>query len=187
MKLSKDLDEVCYPFICETSYLCDFEVTTDELCALMGGALAATPPELADVAADLARMQPVAFHINGSIRGKLAVEESDLDWLKQRLHHYAEQAGERMQAFVLPRGAAPVPQLHQCRSAAKKAVRCMVRVEQEGRAVPDILPRMCNVLCNLFFAMTLAINQRRGVQEVPFESKSYKVKAPMPLTAARPN
>lgn len=176
MKLSKNFDEVCYPFICETSYLCDFEVTTDELCALIGSALEATPVEFADLRLDLERIQPLAFHINGSIRGKLAVEEADLDWLKERLHYYSAQAGERMHAFVLPRGAAPVPQLHQARSAAKKAIRCMVRVEQEGRDIPDILQRMCNVLCNLFFAMTLAVNQRRGVTEVPFVSKSYKVR-----------
>ena len=37
---------------------------------------------------------------------------------------------------------------------------------------------MCNVLCNLFFAMTLTVNQRRGVMEVPFVSKSYKVRDP---------
>lgn len=50
----------------------------------------------------------------------------------------------------------------------------MVRVEEEGqKTVPDILPRMCNTLCNLFFLMTLAVNQRRGVEEVPFISKSY--------------
>lgn len=176
MKPSKNWDEVCYPFICENSYLCDFEVTTDELCGLIGSALVATSAEYADIRADLDRIQPLAFHINGSIRGKLAVEESDLDWLKLRLAHYRDQAGERLHAFVLPRGDAPVPQLHQCRSAAKKAIRCMVRVEQEGREVPDILQRACNLLCNLFFAMTLTVNQRRGVVEVPFESKSYKVR-----------
>ena len=179
MKLSKNLDEICYPFICETSYLCDFEVTTDELCALTGGALEATPAEFADLRTDLDRLQPLAFHINGSIRGKLAVEEADLLWTLGRLAYYREQAGERFHAFVLPRGAAPVPQLHQCRSAAKKAIRCMVRVEQEGREIPEILPRICNVLCNLFFAMTLTVNQRRGVVEVPFVSKSYKVRDPL--------
>ncbi|MDR3005972.1 MAG: hypothetical protein LBV14_17280 [Acidovorax sp.] len=178
MKPSRILDEVCYPFICETSYLCDFEVSTDELCALIGSALDATPTEYADLLADLDRLQPLAFHINGSIRGKLAVEESDLDWLKDRLGYYRAQAGERLHAFVLPRGSAPVPQLHQCRSAAKKAIRCMVRVEQEGREVPAVLPRACNLLCNLFFAMTLAVNQRRGVVEVAFESKSYSVRKP---------
>lgn len=67
----------------------------------------------------------------------------------------------------------PIPQLHLARSAAKKAVRLMVRIEQEGREIPMVLPRMCNLLCNFFFVLTLVINKRRGIDEMPFLSKSY--------------
>ena len=49
----------------------------------------------------------------------------------------------------------------------------MVRVDQEGIEVPLILPRLCNMMVNFFFVLTLVINQRRGVEEVPFLSKSY--------------
>lgn len=174
MKPSKNWDEVCYPFMHETSCLCDFEVVTDEWCTLIGMALSATSADFADIAADLDRIQPLAFHVNGSIRGKLAIEEADVQFVLERIGHYRQILGERAHAFLLPRGAAPVPQLHQARSAAKKALRAMVRVEQEGRAVPDVLPRICNALCNLFFLMTLVVNARRGMQEVPFVSKSYK-------------
>ena len=174
MKLSKNWDEVCYPFIHQTSCLCDFEVVTDELCALIGSAIAATPDEMHDIRQDLEDLQPLAFHINGSIRGRLAVAEEDQQWLLTKLQHYRAELGEREHIFVLPRGTAPVPQLHQARSAAKKAIRFMVRVEEEGRnEVPELLPRMCNTLCNLFFLMTLAVNQRRGFEETPFISKSY--------------
>lgn len=175
MKPSKNLDEICYPFIHQTDTLCDFEVVTDEWCTLIGMAYSATPAALSDIAADLDRIQPLAFHVNGSIRGKLAIEESNVQWVLERMQHYRHELGEREHAFVLPRGAAPVPQLHQARSSAKKAIRAMVRVEQEGREVPAVLPRLCNALCNLFFLMTLAVNLRRGLQEVPFVSKSYKV------------
>lgn len=177
MKLSKNWDEVCYPFIHQTDYLCDFEVVTDEWCTLIGMAYSATEsdPQLTDLATDLAHMQPLAFHVNGSIRGKLAIDESDVQWVLQRMAHYRQELGELEHVFVLPRGTVPVPQLHQARSNAKKAIRALVRVEQEGRAVPDVLPRLCNALCNLLFLMTLAVNLRRGVQEVAFVSKSYKV------------
>lgn len=177
MKPSKNWDEVCYPFIHQTDYLCDFEVVTDEWCTLIGMAYSATEgdAQLADLAADLAHLQPLAFHVNGSIRGKLAIEESDVQWVLDRMQYYRRELGELEHSFVLPRGTAPVPQLHQARSSAKKAIRAMVRVEQEGREVPDVLPRICNALCNLFFLMTLVCNLRRGVQEVPFVSKSYKV------------
>ena len=176
MKSSKNWDEVCYPFIHETASLCDFEVMTDEWCTLIGMAFSATPADLADIAEDLAHIQPLAFHVNGSIRGKLAIEEADVQWVLQRMQHYRQALGEREYVFVLPRGTAPVPQLHQARSAAKKAIRAMVRVAQEGREVPEVLPRICNALCNLFFLMTLTVNMRRGLEEVPFVSKSYKAR-----------
>jgi cob(I)alamin adenosyltransferase len=80
---------------------------------------------------------------------------------------------ERLQGFVLPRGHAPVPQLHQARSVAKKAIRALVRVDQEGIEVPLVLPRMCNLMCNFFFVLTLVVNQRRGFEETYFVSKSY--------------
>ena len=35
------------------------------------------------------------------------------------------------------------------------------------------MPRFCNILCNLFFAMILVINQRRDDAKVAFVSKSY--------------
>lgn len=173
MKPGRNLDELCYPFIYETSSLCDFEVVTDELCGHIGAALSLLPAEMADIARDLDHLQPLAFHVNGSIRGRLAIEEADLEWLQGRLAHYRSEVGERIDGFVLPRGAMPVPQLHLARSAAKKAIRILVRVEQEGKTVPMVLPRMCNLMCNFFFALTLVINQRRGVTEVPFISKSY--------------
>lgn len=176
MHMSSHRDEVCYPFILESSYLCDFEVATDELCALIGSALAAMPADMPDLAADLDQLQPLAFHINGSIRGKLAVTAEDQAWLRSRVAHYRTTV-PRAHLFVLPRGPAPVEQLHRARSAAKKAIRCMVRVEQEGHAVPEILAHLCGAMCNLFFWMALCVNARRGFSETPFVSKSYAIKS----------
>lgn len=171
LKLSKNRDEICYPFIQGASVLCDFEVVTDELCGHIGEIIDLTPFD--DLHADLEQLQPLAFHVNGSIRGRLAVEEADLAWLQSRLSHYQVEVSERLRGFVLPRGSAPVAQLHHARSCAKKAIRAMVRVDQEGIEVPLILPRMCNMMVNFFFVLTLVINQRRGIDEVLFVSKSY--------------
>ncbi|RRV36427.1 ATP--cob(I)alamin adenosyltransferase [Stutzerimonas stutzeri] len=171
LKPSRNWDEVCYPFIHETSELCDFEVITDELCGHIGEIIDLMPFD--DLRTDLEHLQPLAFHVNGSIRGRLAVDEADLTWLQGRLSHYRVEVSTRLQSFVLPRGSAPVPQLHHARSCAKKAIRAMVRVDQEGIDVPPILPRLCNMMVNVFFVMTLVINQRRGISEVEFVSKSY--------------
>lgn len=173
LKPGKNLDELCYPFIYETAYLCDYEVVTDELCGHIGAVLADLPDEMADLRADLEQLQPLAFHLNGSVRGRLAIDETHIAWLTQRLAHYRAEVAERLTGFVLPRGAAPVPQLHLARSAAKKAIRALVRVDEEGREVPMLLPRLLNLMCNFCFTLTLVINQRRGMAEVPFKSESY--------------
>ncbi len=69
LKPGKNLDELCYPFIYETAYLCDYEVITDELCGHIGAVLADLPDEMADLRADLEQLQPLAFHLNGSVHG----------------------------------------------------------------------------------------------------------------------
>jgi cob(I)alamin adenosyltransferase len=173
MKPGQSLDELCYPFIYETSWLCDYEVATDELCSQIGFVLSVLPEGFDDLAEDLDRLQPLAFHLNGSIRGRLAVDESDIAWLRERLSHYKAETRDLAPGFVLPRGPAPVPQLHLARSSAKKAIRLMVRLEQEGVAVPEVLPRLANVMCNFFFVLTRVINQRLGVAEISFLSRSY--------------
>jgi len=173
LRLSRNLDEVCYPFILERSYLCDFEVLTDELCALIGAVLNCLPAGADDIRADLQQLQPLAFHLNGSLRGRMAVDESDLQWLNARLDHYRTELRGHAHRFVLPRGPLPAAQLHQARSAAKKAIRALVRVDEEGREVPPILPRLCNLMCNFFFFLALVLNQRQGFEETAFVSKSY--------------
>ena len=40
MTKNKKLDELCYPFIHDQGYLCDFEVITDEICNQIGMCLA---------------------------------------------------------------------------------------------------------------------------------------------------
>jgi len=67
----------------------------------------------------------------------------------------------------------PVPFLNLSRSGAKKAIRQMVRLEESAIEVPAVLPRFCNILCNLLFAMIVVINQRRSLAETTFTSKSY--------------
>lgn len=173
LKASGKIHELCYPFIHEASSLCDYEVITDELCTQIGMAVSASEPDFPELAKTLADIQPLAFHLNGSVRGKLAISEIDIERVTAIYHHYCELAAPLPQEFILPRGTAPVPQLHACRSNAKKAIRALVRVDGEGKTVNPLLPRLLNLLCNLFFIMTLWVNRERELTEIPFKSLSY--------------
>ena len=135
--------------------------------------LAVLPLGCEDLVADLERLQPLCWHVNGSVRGRLAVGLEDLEWLHSRYDHYKSTIEGKRTGFVLPRGPVPAMQLHLARSSAKKVIRIIVCLEEEGIEVPDILKRFCNLVCNFFFVLAGVANQRAGIDEILFESKSY--------------
>lgn len=177
LKLSSNIDEVCYPFMYEKSLKCDFEILTDELCRRIGGILAAMPEEFPELIAELETLQPMIYHLNGSIRGKCALSEEDLVWLRDCYVRHRDLCADSISGFVLPRGASPVPQLNVASSAAKRAIRLMVRIHDEEEVeIPDVLHRFANVLCNYLFMLTVVVNRARGLKEIPFISESYRVR-----------
>ncbi|MGI9277025.1 MAG: ATP:cob(I)alamin adenosyltransferase [Endozoicomonas sp.] len=180
LKKSKDIRELCYPFIYEQSSLCDYEIVTDELCTTLGGVITELEGDerFSDIYVFLDRLQPKIFNLNASIRGKQAIVEDDLQWLTGSFDHYQAEIDGQLKGFVLPRGGRVVQLLHACRSQCKKAVRALVHVDAEGIEVPDELHRFANMLCNLFFRLTVVINRRLGVVEPEYVSKSYNLKAP---------
>lgn len=177
--MSKNIDEVCYPFMYEKSLKCDFEILTDELCRQIGGILAAMPAEFLELVAELETLQPMIYHLNGSIRGKCALTDEHLTWLRECYVAHRDASAECIAGFVLPRGSVPVAQLNSASSAAKKAIRLMVRLhDEEGIEIPDVLHHFCNVLCNYLFTLTIVINNARGEKEIPFISESYRTRTP---------
>eukprot|EP01032_Pedospumella_encystans_P016551 gene16551-18881_t len=59
--------------------------------------------DMPDLAADLDWLQPLVFHLNGSVRGKMAVTEADIDQLKACLQRYRVEVAGAVKGFVLPR------------------------------------------------------------------------------------
>ncbi|OBT13521.1 cobalamin adenosyltransferase [Vibrio sp. UCD-FRSSP16_10] len=171
MKFSGNIDELAYPFIFEESPLCDFEILTDELCTIVG--LALSNIENVEVRQSLEDLQPKIFHLNGSIRGKNGIFESDIESLAKEYHLFKDKVTDDNKRFVLPRGTGPVIVLHQCRSLSKKVVRQLVLVEKYGKTVPETLPRFANLLVNYFFALTRVLNQEMGIIEPEYTSINY--------------
>ena len=55
-------------------------------------------------------------------------------------------------------------------------LRQLVKVDAEGKKVPETLPRFSNLLVNYFFALTRVLNQHTGIEEPEYISINY----PMP-------
>ena len=145
-KFGKNFDEMCYPFMYESSSLCDFEVITDELCGHIGAIISHLPDNMPDIATDLEQIQPLAFHINGSIRGRLAVSEEDQAWLQARLNHYKEEVADRLGGFVLPRGTHPFRNCTSPAPPARKPSAPWSRSTRKARKYPCCC-RACAICC----------------------------------------
>lgn len=174
--VSKVMAELCYPFIYEQSPVCDFEIAADELCCRVGLVLSMQPldPLVRQV---LSRLQANIYHLNGSVRGKLAISEEDVEALTADYDALREALSGGFAGFVLPGGHPVSSQLHLCRCQAKKVVRALVAIEHSGLKSPaPILFRYGNLLANVMYALASYTNRVNQVEETEFVSKSY----PMP-------
>lgn len=170
----KDARFLCYPFMRESVSTVDYEIRTDSLTTQMGLAASFTK-EIPEVYRDLMELLPMAYHLNGSARGKLAITEDDINRLSEIYDFYVAEVEERIETFVLPQGSTAACILHTCRSEAKKSVRALHKVSTE-KDVPAILFDYAHLLANVLFVMAVYVNKQLGVEEIPFISKSYPTK-----------
>ncbi len=153
-----------YSFLKEESRMCDYEILTDQLAS--DNALAV---HFVKHNPELAQLTELIYHCNGSIRGKLAIQESDFLWLNQLY----DQLLEPIHQFVVPQGSLGACWLHRLRTEAKAAVRLAYQIEREGHPVPQRLLDFLNLLSNVYFQMALRENRQENVAEIPFVSRSY--------------
>jgi ATP:cob(I)alamin adenosyltransferase len=172
--VSKENGEICYPFIYEDSPVCDFEIIADELCSRIGLILTY---DLDEISRDiLQRLQPNVYHLNGSVRGKLAITEVEIQELLKDYDQLRALVDGGFQGFVLPGGSRLSSELHLCRCNAKKIVRALVAVEHSGKKSPDsCLFRYANLLANVMYTLASYTNYRLQVKEIEFVSKSYSM------------
>lgn len=178
LKISKNWDEVVYPFILDQGPLCDYEASTDELCARLGQChqlVSQNHSSSVDIMADLNYLQELSYHLNGSIRGKLAVAEQDRALLLARLDHYRNIVPDRLSKFTLPRGAIGVAELNLAKCQIKKTLRIIVSMDNAGIVIPEIVIATLNIIGNILFTMGLVLNYRTDIDEALFESKSYRI------------
>jgi len=162
---------LAYPFLYEASLLVEYEILTDKLASTTGHAasLASDYPSFQE---ELLKITTLIYHLNGSIRGKVGVNQNDLDFLNARYSDYEESTGA-LKKFVIPQGTPLATTLHIARSMAKEVVRMMYKVKQEGRHVDPLLFDLANALSDYLFVASLHANKLANMNEIPFESRSY--------------
>ena len=96
----------------------DFEIRTNSLTTQIGLAASLTE-DVPEVYRDLMELLPMAYHLNGSVRGKLAITGDDLDRLSAIYDRYVAEVKDRIETFVLPQGSTAACTLHTCRRKPK--------------------------------------------------------------------
>lgn len=167
----KDMRFLCYPYMRESASTVDFEIRTDSLATRIGLAASLTK-DIAVVHKDLNYLIGMAYHLNGSARGRVAISEEDLNLLSDIYDFYVAEVKTEIETFVLPQGCHAACVLHTCRSEAKKSVRALHKVTLEKK-VDKILFDYAHLLANVLFVMAVYVNKQNGVEEIPFISKSY--------------
>lgn len=172
--MAKDWRYISYPFMREKSCLVDYEIITDSLTTKIGDCLTVCLNEekFSEIELILQKIHPLAYHANGSVRGRLAIFPEDLSWVDEVYDDYVERAGEAIKQFVLPQGCELATRLHICRSEAKKSYRALHKVSEE-KEVPEILFQFLGLLANVFFVLSIEANKFTQTKEIPFISKSY--------------
>ena len=167
------IDEISYPFMSEDGLFCDYEILTDGLSNYFGLTLSIAlkedyPKEISDILEWLTEM---SLHMNGSLRGKLAVEKADLDKLYAIYYLYKEKID--IKGFTLPSGSYLACQINIVRYKAKETVRLLNKIEEVESKVPDILFSFSNLLANFLYVLSCYINILDNYENKPFTSKSY--------------
>lgn len=163
------MDQRCcaYSFLKEVSRQCDYEIATDELASLTAQAIHTSQQK-----EELIQLAQLLYHANGSIRGKLAIFDEDVNWLNELYERLIEENGQ-LHSFVVPAGCLGACALHVLRSKTKAVVRLAYAIKREEKPVASVLLDFLNLLSNVFFQMALKENRLEQVEEIPFVSRSY--------------
>ena len=161
---------------------CDFEILTDEISSIIGllrsqlcDADKTANPDLEE---DLCKINELMYHINPSLRTRVAVTSEELKWLEAKtsdLQKATEDVVSKKSdtAFFIPQGCTQAAYSHIIRNRCKALVRLLSRYQQQGNTVDEILFDFINLYSGYFHFLALWFNKNNGVNERHFISRVY--------------
>lgn len=167
--MGKNIDFISYPFLKEDFGYVDHEVLTDSLSSFLGRVLSMDTP----LKEETFWLMDKVLHLNGSLRGKVAITNDDIDEGLAILNKYRDLNKDRIKSFVYPTGHPLSCEYHVCRGEAKKVCRNLYNIKNSGKEVPEILLDFSNLITNILFVFSLEINRLNYIDEKVFVSKSY--------------
>jgi ATP:cob(I)alamin adenosyltransferase len=160
---------------------CDFEIAADEIASMIGLLRSLVKDE--NLCAELTRLNELMYHINPSLRTRLALSVEELEWLAEKVNEMqaeirksfdqAAPYSEKKPRFVVPQGCTAASYSHIIRNKCKSLVRLLYRHKEQGNSVEDMLFDFINLYSGYFYTLALKLNQDAGVVETEFKSRVY--------------
>ena len=95
--------------------------------------------------------------------GMVAEMEQEIDRLQEAL--------PKLRLFILPGGCRAAAYAHVCRTACRRAERCILRLAETGAAVDENLTAYMNRLSDYFFVLARKLNKDAGVADTTWVRK----------------
>lgn len=137
----------------------------DELNSYLGYLVSKLPWE--DMKNDIKKVQYTLFEIGEDLSTNGVKKKITLDyvkWLEDRTVAYRKETGP-VRLFVIPGGSEEASLIHITRSVCRRIERNTVKYSKELPEMNKMIITYLNRLSSLLFAMALAANKRKGVEE----------------------
>ncbi len=151
----------------------------DELNSVIGFVRCGCDAKLADVDAELARIQSELFDLGAELatsperQSKLGALRIDEEAIAALEHAIDRADGELapLTTFVLPGGGEAAARFHLARTVCRRAERRLVALAA-AEPVRGELVRYVNRLSDLLFTWARVANRRAGVEDVPWQGRA---------------
>ena len=150
------------------SPLVNFLGDLDELNSFLGYLVAKLP--WSDMKEDIKKVQYTLFEIGEDLTTNSSKKKITLDhvkWLEERTVIYRKETGP-VKLFVIPGGSEEAALIHITRAVCRRVERNAVKYSKEIEMNKMIITYL-NRLSSLLFAMALAANKRKGVEESVYD------------------
>jgi len=137
----------------------------DELNSYLGYLVSKLPWE--DMKNDIKKVQYTLFEIGEDLSTNGVKKRINMDyvkWLEDRTVAYRKETGP-VRLFVIPGGSEEASLIHITRSVCRRIERNTVKYSKELPEMNKMIITYLNRLSSLLFAMALAANKRKGVEE----------------------
>ncbi|BCU71355.1 cob(I)yrinic acid a,c-diamide adenosyltransferase [Stygiolobus caldivivus] len=147
------------------SPLVNFLGDIDELNSYLGYLNSKLP--WGDMKNDIKKVQYTLFEIGEDLSTNGTKKKITMDhvkWLEERTTSYRKETGA-VKLFVIPGGSEEASLIHITRSVCRRIERNAVKYSKDLPEMNKMIITYLNRLSSLLFAMALAANKRRGIEE----------------------